>query len=189
MVHPKALSGNTAASAWPPQPSSEAFTIVGNACNEHGDGSSSSDCTLQVSGSSGPAALYAVFRLLQMVRREDPALLQLSTLSLHDTPNTPLRMWDLWDNRDRSVERGYEALSCQQCGSFEFEGTWLEGVLRARWRLCHAPVRNTEVGGPTITNRIPSRVGSKPSHPCIMLTTTNCAVVFHGRRDDVACIH
>ena len=117
--------GNVSHAAWPPTPSSEAFTVQSGQCGKY-------SC-ITIVGKSGPAALYGAFRLLQMVRRELPlhtldnldnadaaassdssrsrSTRSVASLPVSDEPQTPLRMWDLWDNRDQSVERGYAGRS------------------------------------------------------------------------------
>lgn len=87
-------------SAWPPVPSSEGYTIT----------RSDASAGFEVSGPSGTAVLYGTFHLLELIAREDPSVLSLP-LIIQSTPSTPLRIWDLWDNRDRSVERGYAGKS------------------------------------------------------------------------------
>lgn len=112
--------GNVSHAAWPPTPSSEAFIVQPGQCGKY-------SC-ITIVGKSGPATVYGAFRLLQMVRRELPlhtldnldtaaassrtrSTRSVASLPVSDEPQTPLRMWDLWDNRDRSVERGYAGLS------------------------------------------------------------------------------
>jgi alpha-glucuronidase len=84
---------------WPPAPKEEGYTIRRSAC------ATDKSC-IAIIGKSGPGALYGAFKLLNMVRREQADLLS-KDLSLHDEPKTPMRMWDMWDNRDRTIERGY----------------------------------------------------------------------------------
>lgn len=87
-------------SAWPPVPASEGFTITRN----HTDGG------FEVAGQTGTAVLYGTFHLLGLFRREDLSVLDVP-FRFESTPSSPLRIWDLWDNRDRSVERGYAGRS------------------------------------------------------------------------------
>jgi len=82
--------------AWPPAPALEAFTITVSA-----DGT-----TTTVSSASAQGALYGTWRLLSLVQREAPALLVAGIVEA-STPSSPLRIWDMWDNLDGSIERGY----------------------------------------------------------------------------------
>jgi alpha-glucuronidase len=86
-------------SAWPPNTTSESYAL-----------SRSTSSSYTVVGPSGAAVLYGTFTLLGLIRRESPALLSRSFASQSE-PSSPLRVWDLWDNRDRSVERGYAGQS------------------------------------------------------------------------------
>eukprot|EP00040_Diaphanoeca_grandis_P025746 m.143102 g.143102 ORF g.143102 m.143102 type:complete len:825 (-) comp30289_c0_seq1:330-2804(-) len=85
---------------WPPNPKIEGFEISsgGSACGTH-------TCT-RISSSSVPGALRGVLRLLLLVRREVECGAS-SGYTEASKPGAPLRIWDLWDNRDGSVERGY----------------------------------------------------------------------------------
>merc|ERR1719428_2682651 len=83
---------------WPPQPKAEGYSIRRSSC-------APGSC-LAIIGKSGPGALYGAFSFLNMVRREQAELLS-KDLSIHSEPKTPMRMWDMWDNRDRTIERGY----------------------------------------------------------------------------------
>eukprot|EP01048_Picozoa_sp_COSAG05_P019882 COSAG05_NODE_3232_length_2221_cov_1.279925_1_plen_565_part_10 len=93
-------AGNVSMS-WPPNPEAEAFQIgsgrAAPSCLGH-------SCTL-ISGPSEAAVLYGAFRFLSAVRRGAP-----STTG-DAQPHAPLRVWDLWDNLDGSVERGYAGKS------------------------------------------------------------------------------
>jgi hypothetical protein len=95
------LRAGNATTSWPPNTAAEAFQIgsgrAAPSCLGH-------SCTL-ISGPSEVAVLYGVFRFLSAVRRDVP-----STVG-NAQPRTPLRVWDLWDNIDGSVERGYAGKS------------------------------------------------------------------------------
>ena len=77
-------------------------------------------CVL-VSGPTEAAVLYGTFRYLNAIRRED--LLPIG----QSAPKLSLRMWDLWDNVDGSVERGY-------AGKSVFHWEELPGKMRPRYR-------------------------------------------------------
>ena len=84
--------------SWPPSPSLEGYNITVGA-----DGVSLSSASLQ-------GALYGAWRLLALVQAEAPSLLS-PGVAEESTPRAALRMWDLWDNLDGSVERGYAGAS------------------------------------------------------------------------------
>ena len=91
------LRAGNATMAWPPSTAAETFQIgsgrAAPSCLGH-------SCTL-ISGPTEAAVLYGVFRFLGAVRRDVPSIVG------DAQPANPLRMWDLWDNLDGSVERGY----------------------------------------------------------------------------------
>ena len=93
-------AGNITA-AWPPNTAAETFQIGSGRAAPQCLGHS---CTL-ISGPSEVAVLYGVFRFLSAVRRDIPATVGVAQ------PANPLRVWDLWDNVDGSVERGYAGRS------------------------------------------------------------------------------
>jgi alpha-glucuronidase len=114
--------GGDGGSPWPPNPAAEGFAVSTSERSGH--------ACIAVTGKSGVGTLYGVFRLLNLIRRE---LLQVvagipggvarggpgasgAGVIVLDAPVTPIRTWDLWDNRDRSVERGYAGKSI-----FEYE--------------------------------------------------------------------
>jgi len=91
---------------WPPLPSSEAFTIHTDvaACAKN----------IVVTGESAQGVLHGTWRLLHHLRTESEALMSAlgtSTILESDAPTTPIRAWDLWDNADGSIERGYAGRS------------------------------------------------------------------------------
>ena len=87
--------GAPAVPAWPPSPALEAFSIA------VGAGS-----VTTISAPSAHGALHGAWHLLRLVQREDAALLAPGAVAA-SAPAAPLRVWDLWDNLDGSVERGY----------------------------------------------------------------------------------
>ena len=92
-------AGAPTAPAWPPSPLLEGYRI-----------SIGEDRALSLESSSLQGALYGAWRLLALVQREAPSLLAPGVAEA-STPSSPLRMWDLWDNLDGSVERGYAGRS------------------------------------------------------------------------------
>lgn len=110
---------------WPPEPEAEGWVL---------EGSSRAPGGITVTSRSGAGVLYGAFRLLHLVRREAPELLvgegegpgegeaaktppgasPMAPPSIRSAPASPLRAWNLWDNRDRSVERGYAGQSVFQ---------------------------------------------------------------------------
>jgi alpha-glucuronidase len=93
-------AGAPTAPAWPPSPTLEGYSISIGA----------EDRALFLESSSLQGALYGAWRLLALVQREAPSLLAPGVAEA-STPSSPLRMWDLWDNLDGSVERGYAGRS------------------------------------------------------------------------------
>jgi alpha-glucuronidase len=87
------------APAWPPQPALDAYAI-----------SVGADGTTTVSSASATGALYGAWRLLSLAQRESPALLAPGVAEA-SAPGAALRVWNLWDNLDGSVERGYAGAS------------------------------------------------------------------------------
>ena len=94
------LTGPGLLPAWPPSPALEGFRITADAGG-----------SVTVSAASAHGALYGAWRLLGLVQREAPALLAPGAVEPASAPNAPLRVWDLWDNLDGSVERGYAGAS------------------------------------------------------------------------------
>ena len=84
------------APVWPPRPALEGFSLITFA-----------NASAAISSRSAQGALYGAFRLLHLVQREDVALLAPPGVVEASSPSAPLRMWNLWDNMDSSVERGY----------------------------------------------------------------------------------
>lgn len=62
---------------------------------------------LEISAASGAGLLYGSFGLLELLRLGT----KLEDLPRNETPAMSLRVWDLWDNQDGSIERGYAGLS------------------------------------------------------------------------------
>ena len=98
------LSAGNVTAPWPPDTVTETFQIGSGRAAPQCMGHS---CTL-ISGPSEVSVLYGVFRFLSAVRRDMP-----STVG-DAQPANPLRVWDLWDNVDGSVERGYAGRSIFQ---------------------------------------------------------------------------
>ena len=94
------LTGPGLLPAWPPAPALEGFRISADAGG-----------SVTVSAASAHGALYGAWRLLGLVQREAPALLVPGAVEPASAPNAPLRVWNLWDNLDGSVERGYAGTS------------------------------------------------------------------------------
>ena len=120
---------------WPPEPEAEGWVL---------EGSSRAPGGITVTSRSGAGVLYGAFRLLHLVRREAQELLvgegegegvgpgvgvpggtkaaagnppgapPMAPPWIRSAPASPLRAWNLWDNRDRSVERGYAGKSVFQ---------------------------------------------------------------------------
>ena len=88
-------AGAPTAPAWPPSPALEAFSIAVGADN-----------ATTISAPSAHGALHGAWHLLRLVQREDATLLAPGAVAA-SAPAAPLRVWDLWDNLDGSVERGY----------------------------------------------------------------------------------
>jgi len=91
--------GAPTAPAWPPSPPLEGYAI-----------SVGADRALTLRAASLQGALYGAWRLLALLQREAPSLLAPGVAEA-SAPAAPLRMWDLWDNLDGSVERGYAGRS------------------------------------------------------------------------------
>lgn len=84
--------------AWPPSPALEGYSIRVGA-----DGISLQAASLQ-------GALYGAWRLLALVQAEAPSLLSPGVAEA-SAPKAGLRVWQLWDNLNGSVERGYSGRS------------------------------------------------------------------------------
>jgi len=80
----------------------DAFAITNGTC-----GDKALECII-IDAASPAGVLYAVFRLLHWVRTEVGVQTQ---LPYRDAPAVGMRTWDLWDNQDGSVERGYAGTS------------------------------------------------------------------------------
>jgi alpha-glucuronidase len=86
-----------------------------------------SDTRLIIAGWDEPGLLYGVFRFL--------ALLALGAIKpgfeLNDSPESPLRMINHWDNLDGTVERGYAGSSIFYCdGKFDYDPQRIEDYAR-----------------------------------------------------------
>eukprot|EP00051_Salpingoeca_urceolata_P000251 m.33286 g.33286 ORF g.33286 m.33286 type:complete len:777 (+) comp10343_c0_seq1:101-2431(+) len=78
----------------------EAQTVAGQACTV-------------VTADSNQGLLYGVFSFLERLRLAHQPL-SIDDAPVCDGPALRLRMWDLWDNQDGSVERGYAGKSIFQ---------------------------------------------------------------------------
>eukprot|EP00911_Craspedida_sp_UC1_P002819 UC1_evm1s2064 len=61
-------------------------------------------CAITITAPFATGKLYGVFRLLQWMRQ---GVNVTSMLPFYDVPAIDMRTWDLWDNQDGTVERGY----------------------------------------------------------------------------------
>lgn len=96
----------TRASRGPRRPEEDAFSIT----MVSSYGNFSGPCTV-VTSPSQPGLLYGVFRLLHFIRTG----VELdSVLPFKDAPEISMRTWDMWDNQDGSIERGYAGRSVFQ---------------------------------------------------------------------------
>eukprot|EP00039_Didymoeca_costata_P003076 m.64966 g.64966 ORF g.64966 m.64966 type:complete len:790 (-) comp11691_c0_seq1:1602-3971(-) len=95
---------NPNALTWPPDVTVEGYDITQR---DLGSGHST-----VISSRSLAGLLRGVLRFLILVRSATPGLDTTYTESSY--PSTPLRVWDLWDNQDESVERGYGGKSVFQ---------------------------------------------------------------------------
>ena len=121
-------AGGHAAAPWPPQPAAEGYTIDVAAG------------VIKIVGGSGSGALYGAFRFLHLARLEEPALLSPAPpVTIRSAPSAPLRVWDLWDNENGSVERGYAGKSVFDWPSFP--------ALRPRYRDYARLLASTGVNG------------------------------------------
>ena len=99
----------------------EAFAVDGRvAC---GSPSGTFSCA-SISSPTGRGALYGAFRLLMLLRRQ--RIVDAPSLRLRDAPRSRLRMWQLWDNVDGTIERGY-------AGRSVYHYDELPGVVRPRY--------------------------------------------------------
>ena len=96
VLHVQLTGESELAPVWPPRPALEGYSLTTFA-----------NASAAISSRSAQGALYGAFRLLHLVQREDAALLAPPGVVEASSPGAPLRMWDLWDNLDSSVERGY----------------------------------------------------------------------------------
>ena len=94
--------------SWAPAPAPSASSSCG----------AGAPSCLELSSPTGRGALFGVFRLLAAVRRGS-----FSSAALADAPRVPLRMWQLWDNLDGTIERGY-------AGASVFHWDELPGIVR-----------------------------------------------------------
>ena len=62
---------------------------------------------ITISSASGEGLLYGAFRLIFLLRTAD----EFKELNCEETPASPLRMLNHWDNMDGSIERGYSGNS------------------------------------------------------------------------------
>ncbi len=95
---------------WPPQPSLEGYSIsiLPDGLSSSSSSSSSSSTTTAITSPSPQGALHGVWRLLHLVQLQSAALLLPPNSTVEaSAPSAPLRIWDLWDNLDGSIERGY----------------------------------------------------------------------------------
>ena len=90
-------------------PELEAFTAKGRSAAAGDDGFPA----LEVVSPTGRGALFGVHRLLAFLQvaafapAAAAAPLRLADIDLHSAPGAALRVWQLWDNLDGTVERGY----------------------------------------------------------------------------------
>jgi alpha-glucuronidase len=92
-------AGGHGAPVWPPAPLLEGFSIARAAGGN-----------ITVSARAAHGALNGVWRLLRLVQGEAPALLSPGVVEA-SAPASPLRMWQLWDNLDGSIEHGSSGAS------------------------------------------------------------------------------
>ena len=85
---------------------SEGFSLKTTGCGKD-LGQNESDACVQISSATDRGALTGAFSLLRHLQTNQ----SVSSLDISQTPAAALRIWDLWDNYDRSVERGYGGLS------------------------------------------------------------------------------
>jgi alpha-glucuronidase len=103
VVSVSVTAATTAPANWPPQPVLEGYNL-----SVLPNGTTTTTTTLALASPSPQGALYGVWRLLALVQAESPALLAPNATVIEaSNPAAPLRMWDLWDNLDGSIERGY----------------------------------------------------------------------------------
>ena len=78
--------------------------LVGGAPSAVGAAGSDDDC-LGLSSPTGRGVLFGAYRLLSAIRRG--AAEDAGALASSDGPRSPLRIWQLWDNLDGTIERGW----------------------------------------------------------------------------------
>jgi alpha-glucuronidase len=83
----------------------EGHTLRTTSCSADG----SLTCTL-LSSASDRGLLYGAFALLRRLQTNQ----SISALNVTDAPQSSLRVWNLWDNYDGSIERGYAGRSIFQ---------------------------------------------------------------------------
>ena len=82
---------------------------------------------IRIESPTGRGALYGCFRLLSLLQRGRLRPEDLPNLALSDTPDAPVRMWQMWDNLAGTIERGYGGRSV-------FHWDELPTVARPRYR-------------------------------------------------------
>lgn len=70
--------------------------------------SSAKDGGLLLDSQTGRGSLFGAYHLISLIRRQ---ILDLSSISITEAPKSPLRIWQLWDNLDGTIERGYAGRS------------------------------------------------------------------------------
>jgi alpha-glucuronidase len=94
-----------------------------------------------VAANSDVGALYGSFRLLRELQTNG----SIATVSITDAPRIQLRMFDHWDNLDRTVERGY-------AGQSLWEWQRLPDSLSPRYRDYARANASIGVNGTVLTN-------------------------------------
>ena len=76
-------------------PSNDSFSLSWQSIGGHR--------SMVIEGQSTRSVIYGVFKFLRQIQLNG----DVSALNLQDAPLTNLRMWNMWDNLDGTVERGY----------------------------------------------------------------------------------
>ena len=124
---------------------SEGYTAKSASC---GGSSSSSACTC-ISAASDTGVLYGAFALLRRLQTvaatAEPMAPASAMPDVTEAPASALRLWDLWDNLDGSVERGYAGRSI-------FDWSALPAIVSPRYSDYARLLASTGVNGAAFVN-------------------------------------
>ena len=101
---------------------------------------------LNIKSNTGRGALYGAFHLINMIQRDASTLpSSVTKINVKKEPKSRIRIWELWDNMDGTVERGYGGRSI-------FHWEELPSVLRPRYNDYARFLASVGINAVSLTN-------------------------------------